>query len=254
MLFRSYFVMNILVAAVVLFNAEYKQYTISLFKHGFDIGNIKRFFSLSWPVMLDKSSIAIAYIWINKMYGPMGKVAVASFGVIKEIERFGFLPAIAFAQIVTFLASNDFGAEQYDRVKPNIKRAILLAMIAVASILFLFSFNPKYLIGLIDRKGAFTDFSAKVFPIISIFVVFDVVQLILSGALRGIGQIRTVMWTRILIVFGYFIPGTYLVSIYPGLSWQVKFLTIYVMFYLGSGLMSYIFINKFRSDNWKKAV
>lgn len=250
----QYFIMNILIASVVLFSDEYKKYSLSLFKDAFRFSNIKRFFNLSWPVMLDKSSIAIAYIWIGKMAAPMGKTAVSSFGAIKELERFGFLPAIAFAQIVTFLASNDFGAKNFGSIKPNIKRSILIALICVSAILLVFSVNPKPFIMLFDRKNVYTDFSAKILPIISVFVVFDVVQLILSGALRGIGQIRTVMWTRILVVFGYFIPATYLVSIYPGLSWQVKFLTIYVMFYLGSGLMSYIFINKFRSDNWKKAV
>ena len=70
--------------------------------------------------MLDKSSIAIAYIWINKMISPMGKIAVASFGAIKEVERFGFLPAMAFAQIITFLASNDYGAQHFERIKPKL--------------------------------------------------------------------------------------------------------------------------------------
>jgi multidrug resistance protein, MATE family len=250
----QYVSMNILVMAVVLFNEEYKKYSLSLLRHGFNWGNIKRFVALSWPVMLDKSSIAIAYIWISKMTGPMGKVAVSSFGAIKELERVGFLPAIAFAQIVTFLASNDFGAKRYERVKPNIKRAIFLALIFVASILFIFSLNPKFIIKLFDRKNVFADFASKAFPLISIFVFFDVVQLILSGALRGIGQIQTVMWTRIFVVFCYFIPCSYLVANYSGLSWQVKFLTIYVMFYIGSGFMSYIFIRKFRSNSWKKAI
>ena len=249
----QYSVMNLLVGAIVICNKEYKKYSISLIKHAVDLKNIKRFLFLSWPVMLDKSSIAIAYIWISKMVGPMGKVAVASYGVIKELERFGFLPAIAFAQIVTFLASNDFGAKEFDSIKPNIKRSIFLALIFVSIILFLFSLNPKFLIKLFDPKRAFTDFSAKVFPIISVFVVLDVVQLILSGALRGIGQIRTVMWTRLAVVFGYFIPCSYLVSEYSGFTWQMKFLIIYVMFYIGSGFMSYIFISKFRSNSWKKA-
>lgn len=249
----QYCVMSILVAGVVLFNDEYRKYSLSLVKHGYNFENIKRFLYISVPVVLDKSSIAIAYIWINKMVSPMGKIATSSFGAIKELERFGFLPAMAFAQIITFLASNDFGAKNFDRVKPNIKRSIFLATLFVSAILLVFSLYPKAFISLFDRKNAFTDFSAKAVPILSFFVVLDIVQLILSGALRGVGQIRTVMWTRMFMVFVYFIPGTYLVSQYSGFTWQMKFLLIYVMFYIGSGLMSCVFINKFRSKDWEKA-
>ena len=249
----QYMTMNVIMAGVVFFNPEYKKYSISLFKHALNWANIRRFLELSWPVMLDKSSIAIAYIWINKMISPMGKIAVASFGAIKEVERFGFLPAMAFAQIITFLASNDYGAQRFERIKPNIKRSIFLASALVFVILFSCSLFPKTIIRMFDSKNAFTDFAAKVFPALSIFVFLDVVQIILSGALRGVGQIKTVMWTRLIIIFGLFMPSTYLVSNYLDVNWQMKFILIYVMFYIGSGIMGCIFINKFRSKDWTKA-
>ena len=250
----QYAVMSVLIIWTVLNDETYKKYSINLFGHATNWQNIRRFFSLSWPVILDKSSIALAYIWIGKLVGPMGKIATASYGVLKDMERFGFLPAVAFAQVITFMVSNDFGAKNYARIKPTIKRVVFLATIFVFTILFLFSLNPKYIISFFDRKGVFTDFSAKVFPLISLFILLDILQIVLAGALRGIGQIRAVMMARIVVIFLIFMPSSFLVAQVHWLSWEVKFVLIYVMFYLGSGLMSLFYFNKFRAHTWKKII
>jgi MATE family multidrug resistance protein len=244
--------MLILAIILVLFNSDYHKFNLNIFTYRPDIAAIKRLLSLSWPVVVDKSTMAIAYIWLGSIITGMGEYPAASFVVIKDLERALFLPAIAFAQVITFLASNDFGAKNTEGIKANIKKINLLASIFVLIILVISIYYKEFLIGLFDRNGAFTDFSAKAFPIISIFVFFDVLQIVLSGALRGVSDVKTVMWSRIAICAGFFVPASYLIKILPFGDNLLKFILIYGIFYLSNGLMSLIYVHRFRSGKWLK--
>jgi len=246
----QYVFMCILAVVYIFFGAERRKYAIQLFT-ALDWFYIKHVLALSWPMILDKASIAASYIWLGKMIAPMGKYALASYTVVKDMERLAFLPAVAFAQIITFLVSNDFGRKNWHGISSNIKKIVFLTSIMVFTLLFILSIYPEFFIRLFDQKNTFTAFAAKIFPFLSLFVFFDLLQLILSGALRGAGDVRTVMWTR-LIIFGLFAPLSYLVSWVPFGNALMKFILIYVMFYIGNGIMSIVYIRRFRSGEWAR--
>jgi len=246
-----------LIAAIlaVMLSKENRRYAIDLFAV-FSEGKslVWRLLTMSWPIVLDKATMAWAYIWLGKMIGPMGTYCIASFCVIKDMERFAFLPAIAFAQVVTFLVSNDLGVQNWIAIKSNIKKVVFMASMAVFSLLLVFSLFPEYVIEFFDREGDFTLFAAKAFPIISIFVFFDLLQLVLASALRGAGNVKTVMVVRFVVCAGYFMPVSYLISQLPIENQIMKFIMIYSSFYIGNGLMSIAYIKRFRGTAWKTTV
>jgi len=247
----QYMIMLLLAAYTVLFNSDYKKYSINLFATVSTWSSIKRLFSISWPVIMDKSIMAIAYIWMGAMIATMGTHVIACFTVIKDLERIAFLPAIAFAQVITLLVSNDFGALNFEGIKTNIKKVVFLASIFVFMTLFILLLSPKYFISFFDHKNSFTDIAARVFPIISPLVFLDIVQLILSGAMRAIGDVKVVMWTRFVVIFGLFFPISYYISTLSINDHGMKFTLIYGIFYICSIFMNFVYINKLRSDNWK---
>lgn len=247
----QYLVMCVLMIGYILFDRECRAYSVALFKPTGGLGYVTKIMALSWPMIIDKATVAAVYLWLNAMIAPMGKYALASYGIIREMERFAFLPAIAFAQIITFLVSNDFGRQNWDGITNNIKKVILLAGVTVFGILLVFSLMPAVFIGLFDQKHAFTAFASSVFPLLSILVFFDLVQLVLSAALRGAGDVKIVMWTRVFVVIGFFCPVSYLFSWLPITDQGVKFFFIYAIFYVGSALMSLVYLLRFRSGAWK---
>lgn len=243
-------IMSVAAVAFVLWNNNYRQYAIELFS-GLNFAYVKELLLIIWPVAIDKATLAFAYIWLNKTINVMGTCSTASFCAIKDLERFAFLPAIAFAQVITFLVSNDLGRHNWIGIKSNIKKVMFMASLMVFSILAIFSMYPTQLMKIFDKTGDFTQLTAQIFPILSVLVFFDLIQLILSGALRGAGDVKTVMWTRVAVCFGYFIPvSSYLASIPIG-NPVLKFLLIYGSFYVGNGLMSIVYIKRLRGSKWK---
>ncbi len=247
----QYCTMTIIALGYILFNAKNRKFGIALFSVFKDVSYVKRLILLSWPVFIDKATMALAYIWLGKMIVPMGTCGVAAFCVIKDMERFAFLPAIAFAQVITFLVSNDFGTKNWEGIKSNIKKVIFLASLMVFTILLIVSLNSTLIVSIFDKKGEFTVLAARAFPLLSLLVFFDLVQLILSGALRGACNVRIVMKVRFIICLCYFVPLSYLISHWHIQNQLIKFVLIYGAFYLGNALMSIIYINRFRGERWK---
>ena len=250
----QYMAICIVLVGYVLWNKKYCKYTIKLFSVFKEKSYALHLASVSWPVIFDKATMAISYIWLGKMIASMGTSCVATFCIIKDIERFALLPAIACAQVITFLVSNDCGARNWLAVSENIKKVVVIASGTVLCLLFLCSLHVEAVVYFFDRQREFTDLVVSVFPIISVLVIFDLLQLILSGALRGAGNVKLVMLVRFVVCFGYFMPVSYMLANMPIQSETVKFIVIYGSFYLGSGIMSIAYLYQLRVDHWNQTI
>lgn len=250
-------IQNVVMLAAALFYILYdkhmRQYSIEMVR-GFDLHAALEIIKLSSPVILDKAILAAAKIWLVRLIAPMGKVALASYVVIRDMEQFAFVPAVAFAQVITFLVSNDYGAGNWIGIKSNIKKILFMASGLVFAILLFFALFPELVIHLFDTKGSFISFAATVFPAISVLVLFDLLQVILAGALRGAANVRVVMVTRLLVCVFFFMPISYWFSILPISNILIKFTLIYGSFYLADGVMTIVYVWWFRRDAWRSSV
>lgn len=247
----QYGIMALLGGAYVLFSKETRIYAIDLFTLP-DMGYIKEFISLSWPVMIDKSILALSYVVLLKHLTPLGTNVLAGFNAVSGMEHFSFLPALAFAQITSLLVSNDVGSRRWNGIKNNIKKILFMSVCFVFSILAVLSVFSRPIVHFLDKQNDFTIFVVHVFPVISILIFFDLMQVILAAALRGAAQVRVVMATRIVFLF-YFIVASSLISNIQ-MRHDIKFIMLYSSFYVGSLLMSIFYVYWFRSGKWKTQV
>lgn len=226
----------------VLYDSENRKYMIKLSGGIKNFSTVFQLLYISFPVLADKAIMACAYIWLAKMIGTMGQYALATFAVVKLMERLAFVPATAFSQVMTFLASNDAGRGDWQAVRSHIIKVFTLAALGVFSLLFIMSWYPDVIISMIDRKAEFGPMAAQVFPALSFLVAFDLLQLILSGALRGISDVMTVMGTRLGVIVCYFVPVSYVIAHMCFTSPIHHFIAIYGSFFIGNALMSIVYV------------
>jgi multidrug resistance protein, MATE family len=236
----------------ILKSTTLRAYSINLFTAFASWSRVKELFEVSWPVMIDKAALSCSYVWLAYCLAPMGTCALASFSVVKDLERFALLPAIAFAQVITFLVSNYYGKQDWDGIKSTIKKIVFMSSVGVFCILFVCSLWPAKIIHIFDFKGEFTAFAAKAFPIISVLAFFDVLQLILAGALRGAANVRVVMWTRLVVCGLIFAPMAYGFSCLNTQNTVLKFVLVYSSLYVCNAIMSLVYIKRFRREAWKR--
>jgi len=246
----QYAVMLVGALLYTLCNKETRAYSIGFYET-FDYKLAFNILSLSWPVIIDKATLAVAKIWLAMLIAPMGKIILASFTVIKDMEQFAFVPALACAHVITFLVSNDFGLKNWDGILANIKKIIIISMSMMGLIILIFCLWPTTIIQCFDKKGVFIDFAQRAFPLVSILVICDLLQLVLSAALRGAGDVKTVMVVRLAVCLCFFFPVSYILSLMPCTNIMLKFVLIYASFYVNNGIMSLIYIYRLRGHAWK---
>lgn len=245
-----YGMVSIIAIAYLLSSSKYRFYFTQSFFSVFRPQKIWSLIKLSIPVMVDKATLAASYVWLLKMIAPIGVYAIAAMDVVQNLERFAFIPAIAFAQVVTFLVSNCVGAADPEGARRNVTKVLMLSALGIALSLGIMCFNAESLVALFDQQGQFTKFAARALLLLSPLVVFDLLQLILAGAIRGAGDVSTVMWTRICCCCGVLLPFSYAVSHLPNTSDFVRFVLTYGSFYLNTALMGFIFLLRLSGNKW----
>ncbi|MCK4499651.1 hypothetical protein KAU11_04095, partial [Candidatus Babeliales bacterium] len=121
-----------------------------------------------------------------------------------------------------------------------------------ATALTLLCLNAEYFVGMFDHQASFTKFASAALPVLAPLVAFDVIQLVLAGALRGAGDVKTVMITRLLGCGLFFVPAARLIHCISITDEWTKFVLIYGAFYLNTALMSLIFMLRIWGNNWSK--
>lgn len=192
----------ILVGAFVYiyFSENKKLYSISFLKN-FNFDMVKTLVQLSWPMMIDKATLAAAAMWLAYMVSPLGAAVKASYTAIRDLQRVAIMPGVACAQVVTFLVSNRMGKHDWAGIKNTVKKVLVIANVIVLSILLILSIWPTYFISFFDKSGSYTYYAAISLPIISLFVILDILQVVIAGALRGAAEVKIVMMGRLIAIF-----------------------------------------------------
>ena len=248
----QYAFMSVVMMIYIVYAQKHEKYEISILHAKFNWCRIAKLLWVSIPVVIDKVSISFAYAWLGSCMSHLGATAGAAFSCIKMMERFAFLPAIASAQVITFLVSNDMGQHRWNDIHANIKRVLIIATFMVGTILLIGSLWPSWFVTFFDKKGEFGHLVAIIFPALSVLILIDLLQLILSAALRGAGDVQTVMFTRAVVISFYFIPATYVISWFTFHAMVTKMLVTYAAFLFGNALMSIVYVYRLRQNHWKK--
>ena len=241
----QYIVMVVCALWYIFYYKLHVTYSINIFSGISSSEQVFKLLAISLPIVVDKAIMAWAYIWLSKVLSCMGQHALANFAVLKLMECMVFLPATAFSQVITFLVSNDVGHQRWQDIKANICKVLILASIMVAILVIIVSMYPSEIVHMIDRNKEFAGIAQQLFPALGILIFFDLLQLILSGALRGASDVQTVMMTRLAVICCFFVPVSYIVSRLSIEKDLLKFFLIYASFFIGNALMSIVYIKKF---------
>jgi putative MATE family efflux protein len=248
----QYTLMVVISLAYIFYTPEYKKYFVNIPILFFDMKRVLNILKLSWPIIIDKGTLALSYVWLSKMIASMGKYAIVTFSTVKDFERFALLPAVAGAQIVTFLVSNRLGAKDKDGAMANIKKILIFTGILEIIALSILSLNSGFFVSFFDPKNKFTLMAAAILPLINMLVIFDFIQLILAGALRGAGDVKAVMWIRFISCTFFFVPISTFFSSLSINNQVIKFTLVYGSFYFNTAVMGLIFLYRIKTRKLEK--
>jgi len=163
----------------------------------------------------------------------LGVTEVASSEIALNILQLAYLPGYAFGITGTVLVGQAFGAKDKahsQRSHRNLALKILISslffMVPISLICFLFpnQLVTLFAIGEVDIHR----YATLAIRLASLFLVFDGLQLVLSGVLRGVGDNTFLMVSSLILGCLFFVPFCFFVTFVLNLGFVGIWLSFYI--------------------------
>ena len=164
---------------------------------------------------------SIILIYFVSLYGIK---AVAGYGIGFRVEQIMLLPALGLSSAVLSLASNNFGAKQYDRVNLIVKKALEYGFyISTFGIIFLYIFG-KIISSAFDNDIEVINYSFE-YLLIEVWVFYAyIILFICVSTLQAIKKPIMIIYIALYRQIIAKLLVAYLVVVY----WQLDFIYLWV--------------------------
>ena len=213
-----------------------------------DGAEIRRFLRTGAPIggqwVLDMSAFAL----FTTLVARMGDASMAATQAMISLLSLSFMQAIGIGLATTTLVGRYKGAGSLDAALRSLVSALKLAVALALAVAALFLLAPEALIGLYTDDAEVLRLARPLLALGAAFQLFDALQIVLSGALRGAGDTRWPFVAQTLLAWALRLPLVWLFAFVweAGVvgAWYAEFVFILVLA-LALGW-------RFRTGAWKE--
>jgi len=176
-----------------------------------------------------------------------GVVALAATGIVFEVIHFSFQGAIALGTAATTLVGQYIGAGKIEIAEKSAKAVLKSSVIYCVLMGLIFLVFRQFIMEKFTLDQEVIEVGKRLFIYVAIFQFFDGLAISSNSVIRGAGDTKWSMIFMMIMAWGFFLPGTYLLTEIAGYgidgAWicATVFLTL-----LGFGLYF-----RYRSGKWK---
>jgi MATE family multidrug resistance protein len=188
------------------------------------------------------------------MIGRLGRDQLAASNIVFAIDMLAFLPMIGFAIGLSTLVGQSIGrGRPEDGVQATISTLhITLAYMILVALIFVLM--PRLLLDLFRTQGLtpaqfrpISDMGVVLLRFAAVYTVLDSAAVVFSGAIKGAGDTRFVMWAMLLMSLTVMVGPVFVGLEFFGLklygAWV--FITAYV------GVLALVFWLRFKGGKWQ---
>ena len=174
-------------------------------------------FRIGWPIGLTGLAEGGLFQASALMMGWLGTMQLAAHGIALEITALAFMIHLGLSNAATVRAGRADGAGDLQRLRDGAAMAILLSLLIVALVIVLFFAIPEALVGLFldpaePQAPEIIAFGARLLAVAALFQLFDAMQAMALGLLRGVQDTRVPMWLAGISYWVVGIPVSYLLA------------------------------------------
>lgn len=195
------------------------------------------------------------FAFFIQLLGRLGNLELAATNIVLSIESLAFLPVFGFHIGTSTLVGQAIGNRQPENAVYATTSSLHIATAYMVVMMIIFVFFPEPLLGFFKNNqadplisGQIMDLGIILLRFVAVFVLFDAMNLVFSGALKGAGDTQFILWTTAVLSCMVMIIPVYLaLEIFnAGLYTAWVIVTIYIA---ALGLTFYL---RYRYGKWKE--
>ena len=199
------------------------------------------------PTAGERLSMTSMQFVFARILNAISESAFAAFRVGVDIQAFSFLPGLGFANAATTLVGQNLGAKDQPRAKKSARTTLWMTMAYMSVMGLSYFFLGNYWFRAFTPDPKVLEYGFVFMKFAAVMQIPLAVAMVLSGALRGAGENRWVMFSAILFGWGVRLPLAFIATNLLGGPVEWAWATIMLDWILRAVWM-YI---RFCSDNWR---
>ncbi|MBU1054337.1 MAG: MATE family efflux transporter [Proteobacteria bacterium] len=222
---------------------------------GFDKELFSRLMRYGLPSGIQFFLEIFGFTFFIQMLGRLGDLEMAASNIVLSLESLAFLPMVGFHIGNATLVGQAIGRGYPEDGVYATTSSLHVTLVYMAIISFFFVFLPEPLLYLFKARNyspeqfaAIMDLGIVLLRFVAVFCFFDALNLIYSGAIKGAGDTRFIMWTIAALSLGGMIIPVYIAIEFLGAgiytAWTIA------AFY--ACLLGMAFMLRYRHGKWKK--
>jgi putative MATE family efflux protein len=188
---------------------------------------------VSWPIGAQGALEMGAWTLFTAFIARLGTVDAAAHAIAMRVTSLAYMPGYGLCVAATTLVGQYLGAHNRAAARRCMVSCLVL-IIGLMGTLGLGFFVGRYpLVRLFTHDGAVIGLGVRVLLWVALLQVFDGINLLAMGVLRGTGDTRWPMLVGLLLNWGIFLPGAALaIFVWPGgvvAAWATAVGTVVVL-------------------------
>ncbi|MDD2304638.1 MAG: MATE family efflux transporter [Prolixibacteraceae bacterium] len=208
----SRIIMPIVFVLIILKQKDFKGYLTEALHSGFEKLKIRRIISIGLPIGLQMVIEILAFSLGAIMLGWISKESLAGHQVAISMAAMTYMISFGLASGTTIRVSHAFGEHDLKEVKHAVYASLhmVIAFMSLMGILFILLRNQVPFLFTSDPNVI--KVAAGLLIVGAFFQIFDGIQVVLLGALRGIADVRIPMFMAFFSYIVVSLPISYLLA------------------------------------------
>ena len=167
----------------------------------FDYFTSKRILKVGIPAAVEQLGLRIGMLIFEMMVISLGNLSYAAHKIALTAESISFNLGFAFSFAASALVGQELGKGSSQKALKNGYICTIIAMMVMSTFGLLFFIIPQFLVSLFTKDKDVIELATMALKIVSICQPFSGASMVLSGALRGAGDTKSVLFITILSAF-----------------------------------------------------
>ncbi|NQU84386.1 MAG: MATE family efflux transporter [Mariniphaga sp.] len=240
--FVSRLAMPLLFTLVIIKNTQLKHYFLLAKQQSLKIKKIKEVLRVGIPIGLQLVVELLTFSLGAIMMGWLGEVPLAAHQVAIGLVAFTYMISLGVASATTIRVSHQLGKGDYYSLKKATFASTHLVMFFMFSMAIIFILFNQYLPLIFTNDPEVIAIASGLIIIASFFQIFDGLQVVMLGALRGLSDVKIPMAFAFIAYLFVGIPTSYILTF----EFNVGPRGIWLGFLFGLSFAGVLFFTRFK--------